>query len=113
MFIARVGGVSPPLNGETGADLPVDLWEITPEPNLPPVRHRPSRERSTPDWSPDMCGSVVHVSVSVCAREEDRIRKRKERSRAVRGPFDRVLLRHSPGIDRRNHGKLPIRAAGR
>ena len=45
-----------------------------------------------------MCYSVVHVSVSECARAEDRTRKRKERSRAVCGPFVRVLLRHSPGV---------------
>ena len=86
-------GVPSSLNGENGVDLPVDLWEISPKPNLPPARHRTRRERSTPD----MCGSVVHVSVSVCTRGEDRTRKRKERSRAVRGPFVRVLLRHSPG----------------
>ena len=47
----------------------------------------------------------VRVSVSVCTRGEDRTRKRKERSRAVRGPFVKVLLRNSPGIDRRIHGK--------
>ncbi len=33
---------------------------------------------------------------------------RKERSRAVRGPFLKVLLRHSPGVDRRSR-----RGAGR
>ena len=61
------------------ADLHVDLWEISPEPNPPPTRHRPSRERSTtPDWSPDMGGSLVHVSVSVsvCTRGEGGAYKR-------------------------------------
>ncbi len=43
-------------------------------------------------------GSVVHVSVSVCK---------------LRGEDKEEEGRHSPGVDRRNHGKLPIRAAGR
>jgi len=39
-------------------------------------------------------------------RGEGRARKRKERSRAVHGPFVRILLRHSRGVARRKKKKL-------
>jgi len=40
VFIAGGGCVPSSQNGENGADLPVKLWEISPETNLPPARHQ-------------------------------------------------------------------------
>jgi len=58
------------LNGEIGADLPVDVWRIFPRTESPTSEApSPSRDKLyTPDWSPDMYGSIVHVSVYVCAK---------------------------------------------